>query len=145
MSISLNPAYAGVPTATGTESATVKTAGTQESVKSDRAQEAIEKFEGLFMSMMIKQLRESSSGEGLFPGDASDTYGGMFDMFLGDHLATAGSIGIEQLFKSSGAMAQLENYTKPQFVLNADGRSKGIEEYRNEQFRSGAVSALSAP
>lgn len=145
MSISLNPA-ATVPTALSIAETTVtQTAATEESSKSDRAQDTIEKFEGLFMSMMIKQLRESSSGEGLFPGDASDTYGGMFDMFLGDHLASAGSIGLGQLFKSSSANRQLENYAEPQFAVSADGRSKGIEEYRNEQLRSGAISALPAP
>lgn len=145
MSISLNPTPAAPSALNEAESAVTKSAAAEDSAKSDRALDTIEKFEGLFMSMMIKQLRESSSGEGLFPGDASDTYGGMFDMFLGDHLASAGSIGLGQLFKSSGAIRQLENYAEPQFAVNADGRSKGIEEYRNEQLRSGAVSALPAP
>ena len=145
MPISLNSISAAATASNLAETAVSKGPGSGNSVKSDRAQEAIEKFEGLFMSMMIKQLRETSSGEGLFPGDASDTYGGMFDMFLGDHLASAGSIGIGQLFRSSGAMMQLENYAMPTFAANADGRSKGIEEYQNEQLRSGAISALPAP
>ncbi len=145
MFISQNPISA-VPTAANMTDTTVMTNGAaRDSVKSGKAQEAIEKFEGLFMSMMIKQLRETNSGEGLFPGDASDTYGGMFDMFLGDHLASAGNMGIEQLFRSSAAMQQLEKYAKPPSGLNLLERSKGIEEYRHEQFRSGAISTLPAP
>jgi len=91
------------------------------------------------MSMMIKQLRESGSGEGLFPGDASDTYGGMFDSFMGDHLAQSSETGLEELFRSPAAMRQLEEHVNPKLTI--DQRSKGIEEYRNEQFRSGAIAA----
>jgi len=55
-------------------------------------------FESLFVSMLIKEMRQSSGfGEGLFPGDASDTYGGMFDMFMGQHLAENGGIGLAEM------------------------------------------------
>ena len=145
MFISTNPTVPAEATETKPASVTQKDLSPADSLKSPRVEKAIKDFEGLFLSMMIKELRQTSSGEGLFPGDASDTYGGMFDMFLGDHLASAGSIGIGQLFRSSGAMMQLENYAMPTFAANADGRSKGIEEYQNEQLRSGAISALSAP
>lgn len=145
MSVGVNPTLPASESVKTENSAASKKSATDDSPKSAKVRDAIQKFEGLFMSMMIKQLRETSSGEGLFPGDASDTYGGMFDMFLGDHLASAGSIGIGQLFRSSGAMMQLENYAMPTFAANADGRSKGIEEYQNEQLRSGAISALPAP
>ena len=51
-------------------------------------------FESIFTSMMLKELRKTNGEEGgLFSGDGSDTYGVMFDMFMGQHLATAGGIG----------------------------------------------------
>jgi Rod binding domain-containing protein len=130
------------PVKTG-NTASFRKSASGDSLKSAKVQEAIEKFEGLFMSMMIKQLRETSSGDGFFPGDSSDTYGGMFDMFMGDHLATSSDIGLEKLFSSSAAMSQLEDYVAPQITTGQ--RSKGIEEYRNEQFRSGAVATPSVP
>ena len=145
MFISSNPPAASVLTPISRDMTVSKGPAAGESAKSDKAQEAIRKFEGLFMSMMIKHLRESGSGEGLFPGDASDTYGGMFDMYLGDELASSGSIGIGQLFKSSTAMRQLEDYATPKSGLTATERSRGFEDYRNEQLRSGAVAALPAP
>ena len=58
-----------------------------------------EDFESLFMSIMLKEMRNTISNEeggGLFAGEGSDTFGGMFDTFLGQHLATSGQLGIRQ-------------------------------------------------
>jgi len=139
MSLSINPSLATAePVKTENSAASVKSAA-RDLAKSAKMDKAIEQFEGVFMSMMIKQLRESGSGEGLFPGDASDTYGGMFDSFMGDHLAQSSETGLEELFRSPAAMRQLEEHVNPKLTI--DQRSKGIEEYRNEQFRSGAIAA----
>ena len=53
-------------------------------------------FESVFASMLIKQMRESAAS-GLFEGDGSDSYGAMFDMFIGQHMAEAGGLGIKQM------------------------------------------------
>ncbi len=56
-------------------------------------------FESLFMSIMLKEMRNTISNEeggGLFAGEGSDTLGGMFDTFLGQHLASSGQLGISQ-------------------------------------------------
>jgi hypothetical protein len=37
--------------------------------------------------MLIKEMRESSTEEGLFPGDDAGVHGGIFDMMMGDFLA----------------------------------------------------------
>ncbi|WP_390637610.1 rod-binding protein [Limnoglobus roseus] len=40
-------------------------------------------------------MRQTLEPEGgLFPGDAGDVQGGMFDLFLSQHLADAGGIGL---------------------------------------------------
>ncbi len=108
-----------------------------DSLKSAKAEKAIKDFEGLFLSMMIKELRQTSSGEGLFSGDASDTYGGMFDMFLGNELAAGKGLGLESIFRSSAAISQLEEGTGQSGSLIT--RDKAIEGYRNEQLRARAV------
>jgi flagellar protein FlgJ len=53
-------------------------------------------FEATFLSMIIKQMRETldQDGGGLFPGDSGDVQGGLFDMFLGRHLADSGGVGL---------------------------------------------------
>lgn len=59
-----------------------------------------QEFESLFVSQLIKEMRQSSE-EGLFPGDESDTFGGMFDMFLGRHIAENGGIGLADSIRSA--------------------------------------------
>jgi|GEM_PF-1511659 len=73
--------------------------GDPESILKSREDEAYEQLEAVFMSMLIKEMRTSGMEEGLFAGDAADTFGGMFDSFLGDQLAEFGGIGIQQLIK----------------------------------------------
>lgn len=63
--------------------------------------EMAQEFESLMLSQLIKQMRQSSGGEGLFPGDKSDTYGGMFDMMIGKHLAESGGFGLADQLASS--------------------------------------------
>ncbi len=144
MNISNNPAFPeGSPARFGqnsvkTDKLTASGNNVQKnSEESEKVQKVIEEFEGVFMSMMIKQLRETDSGEGFFPGDHSDTYGGMFDMFMGQHLARGSRTGLETLFESATAKSQLEDYVNRGQAGHR--QSKGIEEYKNEQFRSNAA------
>ena len=100
----------------------------------------------MFLSMMIMELRQSDSEDGgLFPGDASDTFGGMFDTFMGEELAAGRGFGMESLFQSSHIMNQLDGVNPTNSSLNgstnasATDRNKAIEGYRNEQLRTGAL------
>ena len=63
-------------------------------------------FEGVFLSMMLKEMRNSLEGGGFFGEESSDTYGGMFDLFIGKHLAETKPLGISELL--------LQQYTKSQ-------------------------------
>lgn len=57
------------------------------------ADKAFEQFEGVFISLMLKEMRKTV-GEGHFAGDSSDTLGGLFDMTLGEELSRSGGLGI---------------------------------------------------
>lgn len=54
-------------------------------------------FESVMMSILVSNMRKSSFGEGLFPGDKSDTLGGLFDMMVADQIADSGGIGIKEM------------------------------------------------
>ncbi|MEL6108155.1 MAG: rod-binding protein [Planctomycetota bacterium] len=54
-------------------------------------------FEGVFLSLMLKEMRKSLDEGGFFSGESSDTYGGMFDLFIGQHLAESKPLGIGQM------------------------------------------------
>lgn len=51
-------------------------------------------FESLFISLLLKEMRQTQQGDGLFAGESSDTYGGIFDLYLGEHLAKSGGLGL---------------------------------------------------
>ena len=95
-----------------------------EAARDVRITKAASEFESIFVSMMIKEMRQTQSGEGLFPGDNSDTLGGMFDMLMGQHVADGGGIGLADFLKQSGnglgwPTAHGLNIPNPQTALNA--------------------------
>ncbi len=76
-------------------------------------------FEGVFLSMMLKEMRNTLEGGGFFGEETSDTYGGMFDMFVGQDLAESSPLGIAELltdnlakFESAGKASQLTDAVK---------------------------------
>ena len=68
--------------------------GASRAVNAEQAQQLADDFESLFVSLVLKEMRQTLDGEGLFGGEASDTYGGLFDLYMGQHLAEAGGFGI---------------------------------------------------
>lgn len=63
--------------------------------KQAKTREMAREFEATFLSTLLKEMRQPATGEdGIFPGDSSDIQGGLFDLYLGRHLAEAGGIGI---------------------------------------------------
>jgi Rod binding domain-containing protein len=58
-----------------------------------------QEFEGLFLSLMLKELR-SSLQDGLFQGDGGDVYGGLFDQMMGQSMASSNPLGIQQLIQN---------------------------------------------
>lgn len=76
------------PLSTGTD-AKVKGAGEA------RLKEMATEFESTFLSMLLKEMRQTLEPDGgLFPGDTGDVQGGLFDLYLGRHLADAGGVGM---------------------------------------------------
>jgi len=57
-------------------------------------------FEGVFASLLVKQMRQTLEPGALFGRDDSDILGGLFDHYLGQHLAQAKSLGIANLIQT---------------------------------------------
>jgi flagellar protein FlgJ len=70
-------------------------------VPSGPPDEAAKQLEGMFMSLLLKEMRQSIGAENGFAGDPSDTIGGLFDQMMGDHLAAAGGLGIADSIRGS--------------------------------------------
>jgi len=70
---------------------------------------AAKEFESVFLSLMLKEMRNTLDQEngGLFAGEGSDTFGGMFDMYMSQHLAKSQPLGI-----GNAVGRALEGYTQ---------------------------------
>ncbi len=62
--------------------------------------EIAQQFEAMFYSLLLKTMRNSMTENGLFGKESSDTLGGMFDMFMGQHLASSQSLGIARMMET---------------------------------------------
>jgi flagellar protein FlgJ len=65
-----------------------------------------EQVESMFASLLIKSMRQTLGGEGLFPGDKSDALGSMFDQYLGEEIAKGGGIGLAHALESYSRNAE---------------------------------------
>jgi peptidoglycan hydrolase FlgJ len=70
--------------------ATVKSAA-----ETKRLTDMAKEFEATFVSMLLKDMRQTLGEEdGLFPGDSSDVQGGLFDMFMSKHVSDGAGMGL---------------------------------------------------
>lgn len=58
-------------------------------------------FEGLFGSMLVKELRQTLEQKMLFGSDSGDVYGGLFDRFFGEHLTSGQGLGMQPMIERS--------------------------------------------
>lgn len=65
--------------------------------------DAAQGFESVFLSMLLKEMRQTLGPGSLFGNDSSDIYGGLFDQFMAQHLAQGKGMGLAQ-----SLMKQLE-------------------------------------
>jgi flagellar protein FlgJ len=73
----------------------VKPGATVKGAASAKVLEAAKETEATFLSMLLKEMRETLDPEGgLFPGDSGDVQGGLFDLYMSKHLADAGGVGM---------------------------------------------------
>lgn len=125
------------------EADAAKGAGTSQkpgaSALESKDEKVLKQFESVMLAMLLKQMRNSASEEGLFPGDKSDTLGGMFDTFMADHLAESGGLGLtSSLGEWMNRGPAAASISKPDSEsLRNELNSKAREAYQNELSRSG--------
>lgn len=60
-------------------------------------------FESLFVSIVLKEMRQTLGPGSLFGNDTGDINGSLFDMFMGKHLVDAGGFGVARTLEKSMA------------------------------------------
>ena len=67
---------------------------------------ALQDFEAIFVSMLLKEMR-NSVGKSFFGDDKADALGGMFDMILGEELSRNGGMGISSALARYREVAEM--------------------------------------
>jgi flagellar protein FlgJ len=58
-------------------------------------------FESMFVSIVLKEMRQTLGPGSLFGNDAADLNGGLFDLFMGKHLVEAGGFGVAKMMEKA--------------------------------------------
>ncbi|MEO1615043.1 MAG: rod-binding protein [Planctomycetota bacterium] len=78
-------------------------------------------FESVFLSLLLKELRQTLD-EGFFGSESSDSFGGMFDMYIGKHLSENSPLGIGDMIETQYASTHAANrYQEQQTGDLSDG------------------------
>ena len=109
-----SPSIIGTPS-TGTDTSRLKT--------EKNLQAAGERFEAIFTGMMLKAMRSTHLGEGLFESKASETFRDMQDQKTAEAMASHAPLGIgkamtEFLARSHGDIATAAAPAAPQADIN---------------------------
>ncbi|MFT7633431.1 MAG: Rod binding domain-containing protein [Mariniblastus sp.] len=98
--------------------------------------EAGKDFESMFISLMLKEMRNTlENGEGgLFGGEQSDTFGAMFDQFMGEHLADSSPLGIAHVIT-----ADMIKRSRGATLNEAVNSAQAIEGYEKNKPAAKAV------
>ncbi len=70
-------------------------------------------FEETFLALLTKEMRQTLEPNTLFGHDSGDAFGGMFDQFMGKHLAQAGGVGLTANLKQQLERAKLHDKSGP--------------------------------
>ena len=103
-------------------------------------------FEGIFIQMMLKSMRDASMGDDIFDSDQSKLYRDMFDKQLALDMASNKGIGIaDSLIRQLGKNipeTSLENQNKPDQSI-ANGKLLPLPTRKLNQVIQGEVQGLS--
>ena len=73
-----------------------------------QAGDAAKRLEGLFATLLVKEMRSTQTAGFFGEGTGADVYGGWFDQFLGEVLAKQGELHLADGIESSLARKQEE-------------------------------------
>ncbi len=68
---------------------------------SQDAARAAQDFEGVFASLMLKEMRKTLEPGTMFGEDSGDVYGGLFDLYLGQQMTQSGGFGLAKMVRES--------------------------------------------
>ncbi len=58
-------------------------------------------FEGVFASLLLKEMRKTLEPGTMFGEDSADVYGGLFDTYLGQQMTQSGGFGLAKMVQQA--------------------------------------------
>ena len=86
-----------------------KAGGSTTPASADQNARVAEDFEGVFASLLLKEMRKTLEPGTLFGEDSGDVYGGLFDMYLGQQMTQSGGFGLAKMVRESMERSQSVN------------------------------------
>lgn len=86
-----------------------KGSGSTTTASADQNARVAEDFEGVFASLLLKEMRKTLEPGTLFGEDSGDVYGGLFDMYLGQQMTQSGGFGLAKMVRESMERTQRVN------------------------------------
>ena len=81
--------------------AMLKAGGSTTPDSTDQNARVAKDFEGVFASLLLKEMRKTLEPGTLFGEDSGDVYGGMFDLYLGQQMTQSGGFGLAKMIRES--------------------------------------------
>jgi hypothetical protein len=139
VSLQASPRAAGAASPAGLASPAAAPRGTQRTNGQRTTPHAAgQAFEGMFASMLVKQMRQGLDGKTMFGNDKSDALGGLFDHFIGQHMASNGGLGIGAMIRRQLESRSATNVEQPPQRLPAPYAGTAIPLHRAPAARGGS-------
>ncbi len=90
-------------------SSILKADGSKAPASANQNARVAEDFEGVFASLLLKEMRKTLEPGTLFGEDSGDVYGGLFDMYLGQQMTQSGGFGLAKMVRESMERPQSVN------------------------------------
>jgi flagellar protein FlgJ len=95
--------------------------------KAAAEKETAQHFEGMFIQMMMKSMREATDKEGLFSSDAEQTFQDMMDREISTSMAQRSAFGIgDMIIKSLKARESVPLSSQEALKLNGRTPAEGL-------------------
>ena len=69
-------------------------------VDSEKAKQVGVDFESVFASLLLKEMQSTLESGSIFGKEANEIYSGFFEMFVGQHIAKTGALGVGDMISS---------------------------------------------
>ena len=76
---------------------TTQTPGHNKISSAQNAEAVANEFEAVFVSLLMKEMRATLQEGGFFGKESSDSYGSMFDLFIGKQVADSRPLGVADM------------------------------------------------